>query len=182
MYTLRPTTEFRRNVRYLERCREDMSLLKVILEKLRSGDQLPEWSKDENYYGTVRRCAFGAGMLLLYDCDEENEQVLLISAGREEIIEKRPNNDIQWLKQLVRSPVKTLLTILLITAVTFGLATQIGEYVVTEEAVKRSVQTYHGAGTIENGENPLDPDIRRGTAARCYCEESCILSKNPSCR
>ncbi len=63
MYTLRPTTEFRRNVRRLRRQRADLSPLETVLKYLRTGAPLPDWCRDGHYRGAVRRCTVGAAAI-----------------------------------------------------------------------------------------------------------------------
>ena len=53
------------------------------------------------------------------------------------------------LKTLYRSPVKTVLTFILLVAVTFALFSQVLEYVVTKRETERAVGEYIGAGSVE---------------------------------
>ena len=50
---------------------------------------------------------------------------------------------------LLRTPIKTILTLLLVTAVTFGLLTQTAEYAVTNREFNNNVERYYGTGTVE---------------------------------
>ena len=53
------------------------------------------------------------------------------------------------LKVLYRSPVKTILTFILLAAVTFALFSQVMEYAVTSREMKKAVELYDGVGSIE---------------------------------
>jgi len=59
------------------------------------------------------------------------------------------------LKTLYRSPVRTILTFILLAAVTFALFSQVLEHVVTLREVNAAVSEYYGAGAVEIKE----PDV-----------------------
>ena len=50
---------------------------------------------------------------------------------------------------LIRSPVKTLLTVVLLAAVMFALLSRVSEYAVTAEEFNSLAKTYHGIGIVE---------------------------------
>ena len=55
------------------------------------------------------------------------------------------------LKTLFRSPVKTVLTFLLILAVTFSLFSQVLEYSVAKREMEKAVAEYKGVGSVFSG-------------------------------
>ena len=56
------------------------------------------------------------------------------------------------LKILYRSPVKTILTFILLVAVTFALFSQVLEYSVAKREMEKAVAEYKGMGSVVNGE------------------------------
>lgn len=62
------------------------------------------------------------------------------------------------LKTLYRSPVKTVLTFLLLAAVTFALFAQVMEHAVTQRELDNAISAYFGAGNVEN--TVLHPNAR----------------------
>lgn len=63
------------------------------------------------------------------------------------------------LKTLYRSPVRTILTFILLAAVTFALFSQVMEHAVTQRELDNAISTYFGAGNVEN--TVLHPNARR---------------------
>ena len=63
------------------------------------------------------------------------------------------------LKALYRSPVKTVLTFILLAAVNFALFSQVLEHAVTQRELDKAISTYFGAGNVEN--TVLHPNARR---------------------
>ena len=55
------------------------------------------------------------------------------------------------LKILYRSPVKTILTFILLVAVTFALFSQVLEYSVAKREMEKAVESYKGTGSVVNG-------------------------------
>ncbi len=53
------------------------------------------------------------------------------------------------IKILFRSPVKTIVTFLLLTAISFMLLSRVYEYAITAREYKNIENTYQGIGTIE---------------------------------
>ena len=158
MAVLRPTGTFRRDLRRLKRQGEDLSSLKTLLTHLHEGTPLPKWSRDAVFKDTVRRCFFGAKTSLLYERDEKADQIMLIAVGLESSLVKSRPHAASWLKTLLRSPVKTLLTFLLIATVTFGLVSQTGEYSITAKEYADTMALYKGVGAVDVLERPTDAD------------------------
>ena len=64
-----------------------------------------------------------------------------------------------WLKTLYRSPVRTVLTFILLASVTFALFSQVMEHAVTQRELDNAISTYFGAGNVES--SVLHPNARR---------------------
>ncbi len=60
------------------------------------------------------------------------------------------------LKTLLRAPVKTLLTFLLVTAATFALFSRVTDYAVTTRETAKAESFYHGAAGLDNSTPPMD--------------------------
>ncbi|MBQ8830277.1 MAG: ABC transporter permease [Oscillospiraceae bacterium] len=60
------------------------------------------------------------------------------------------------LKMLLRSPARTALTFILLAAVTFALFSQVMEYTIASNEIKRAVERYDGVATVEV--SPLAPE------------------------
>lgn len=56
---------------------------------------------------------------------------------------------LQLIKTLFRTPIKTFLTFLLLSAVTFVLFSRVGEYSITSKEIKNSAKEYRGIGSAE---------------------------------
>ena len=54
------------------------------------------------------------------------------------------------LKTMIRSPLKTLLTFLLIVAASFSLFSRVTDYAVTMRETKRAESFYHGVAALDN--------------------------------
>lgn len=61
---------------------------------------------------------------------------------------------LQLIKTLFRTPFKTFLTFLLLSAVTFVLFSRVGEYSITSKEIESSAKDYRGIGSVENAPAP----------------------------
>jgi ABC-type antimicrobial peptide transport system permease subunit len=66
------------------------------------------------------------------------------------------------LNSTIRSPVKTIITFLLVVAVSFGLLSQIGEFTATNRVINRSEEMYNGVGTFESENDAEKYDTSMG--------------------
>lgn len=62
------------------------------------------------------------------------------------------------LKTLLRSPVKTLLTFLLVAAASFALFSRVTDYVITSREAARAESMYHGVAALDNSVDPIIMD------------------------
>lgn len=62
------------------------------------------------------------------------------------------------LKTLLRSPVKTLLTFLLVAAASFALFSRVTDYVITSREAARAESMYHGVAALDNSVEPIIMD------------------------
>ena len=60
------------------------------------------------------------------------------------------------LKTLLRAPVKTLLTFLLIAAATFALFSRVTDYAVTTRETAKAESFYHGVAGLDNSTPPME--------------------------
>ena len=69
MYEVKPTSRFRRDLKYIERRGYDMRLLKILIQTLASGEPLAEKHKDHALSGVwskFRECHVTSDWLLIY--------------------------------------------------------------------------------------------------------------------
>lgn len=73
-YTLKPTTKFQKDLKRIQKRGYDLDLLKEIIKKLASGEELPEKNRDHalsgNYAG-CRECHIAPDWLLVYEIDND---------------------------------------------------------------------------------------------------------------
>lgn len=62
------------------------------------------------------------------------------------------------LKTLLRSPVKTLLTFLLVAAASFALFSRVTDYVITSREAAKAESMYHGVAALDNSVEPVIMD------------------------
>ena len=83
-YNLRPTTQFRKDLKRMQKRGVDISLLKDVLKKLAAGEPLPEKNMDHMLFGDYkghRECHINSDWLLIYRIVEKQSVVSLISTG-----------------------------------------------------------------------------------------------------
>ena len=61
-------------------------------------------------------------------------------------------------KTILRSPVKTLLTFLLVAAASFALFSRVTDYVITSREAARAQSMYHGVAALDNSVEPIIMD------------------------
>ena len=82
---------------------------------------------------------------------------------------------LQLLKTLFRTPFKTFLTFLLLSAVTFVFVSRIGEYSITNNEIKKSAKEYRGIGSAE-----IAPASDTYPGSPSYIHEDSRLAQNDS--
>ena len=84
MFTIKPTTRFRKDVKQAQKRGCDMALLTDIIRKLSLGEVLPPKNRDHaltgNYAG-CRECHITPDWLLVYEIEEQQLFLYLIRTG-----------------------------------------------------------------------------------------------------
>ena len=149
MNQIRFTLRFRLDHRRCKRKGCDMKKLRVLLELLRLGAPLPLDSRNASVKGTkARACRIEPGWQLIYQTKEGMVTLLRMKY----IPRKRPKAAPPlglWFKTLLRSPVKTLLTVFLLAAAAFLLLDNLSSYAMQTEAVKQAEEKVEGVLTVE---------------------------------
>ncbi len=132
--------------------------LRALLELLRLGAPLPLDCRDAAMKGTnVRACRVEPGWLLVYRIKEGVVILLRVQYIRRERPKAAPPMGL-WFKTLLRSPVKTALTVLLLTAAAFLLLDNLSSYAMQTEAVREAEEKVEGVLTVERSRviRPVD--------------------------
>ncbi len=80
-HSLRPTTQFRKDVKRLKKRGLDMSLLRAVVKKLAAGEALPEKNRDHLLFGDFagcRECHITPYWLMIYEI-YQNELILYLT-------------------------------------------------------------------------------------------------------
>ena len=71
------------------------------------------------------------------------------------------------LKSLLRDPLKSLLTFLLIAAASFSLCSRVTDYAVTNRETAKAESFYHGVAALDNSAQPIgrirNPGLQPGS-------------------
>lgn len=84
MYTLKPTTKFKRDLKRVQQRGYDISLLTTIIKKLAAGEPLPEKHKDHELTGNFvgcRECHITPDWLLIYEIADDELYLYLTRTG-----------------------------------------------------------------------------------------------------
>lgn len=84
MYSLRPTSRFRKDLKRVQKRGYEISLLTEVIKKLASGEQLPEKNKDHalsGYFAGCRECHILPDWLLIYEIAEDDLILYLTRTG-----------------------------------------------------------------------------------------------------
>ena len=160
-YTVKTTAQFKEDCRLATARGLDMRLLEDVIEKLALGETLPRHCRDRAMAedSAYRQCRVGGKWLLVYRIDEGLLVLTLTRTGKRGALFGREKPEKQKgaaamrtpliLKQLLRSPLKTAVTFLLIAVLIFSLFIQMSEYFKTEAEFKTTVDSYSGTGYVE---------------------------------
>ncbi len=149
MNTLRYTARFRRDYRKGVAKGCDPAKLRALLELLRRGAPLPVGSRDAALRGTEARvCRVEPGWVLVYQTREGMVTLLRLKYKQRERPKAAPPMGL-WFKTLLRSPVKTALTALLLAAAAFLLLDNLSSYAMQTEAIKQAEEAVEGVLTVE---------------------------------
>ncbi|MBR4703307.1 MAG: type II toxin-antitoxin system YafQ family toxin [Oscillospiraceae bacterium] len=158
MNKLRYTLRFRRDYRWGLKKGCDGGKLRALLELLRLGSPLPQSAKDSSLpWAEARACRVEPGWILVYRAREGAVTLLRIKYVRKERPSYAPPMKL-WFKTLLRSPVKTALTVLLLAAACFLLLDNLSSYVMQTEAIQQAEKAAEGVLTVERSQvrNPWD--------------------------
>ena len=158
MANLRYTARFKRDYRKGVAKGCDGEKLKALLELLRLDRPLPLGSRDaaaEN--AEVRSCRVEPGWQLAYRVKEGEVTLLRLKFARKERPKAAPPMAL-WFKTLLRSPVKTALTVLLLAVAAFLLLDNLSSYAMQTQAIKQAEEKVEGVLTVERSRviRPVD--------------------------
>ena len=149
MRNLRYTARFRRDYRQGVARGCDPQKLRALLELLRLGAPLPLDSRDGPVKGAeARACRVEPGWLLVYRVKNGEVNLLRMKYVQKERPSGAPPMGL-WFRTLLRSPVKTVLTVLLLAAAAFLLLDNLSSYAMQTEAVRQAEEKVEGVLTVE---------------------------------
>ncbi len=149
MAKLRFTWRFRLDYRRSMRKGCNLGKLKSLLALLRRGSPLPLDCRDTAVRGTkARACRVEPGWVLIYQTKEGMVTLLRLKYVQKERATGAPPMGL-WFRTLLRSPVKTALTVLLLTAAAFLLLENLSSYAMQTEAVRQAEEQVEGVLTVE---------------------------------
>ena len=83
-YTIKPTTQFKKDLKIAEKSHRNISLLKEVINKLANGEKLEQKYRDHSLTGNWkghRECHVQPDWLLIYEIDGENLFLYLTRTG-----------------------------------------------------------------------------------------------------
>ena len=160
-YTLKPTARFMRDYRQAKHRGTDMAPLRAVIAALAAGETLPPEYRDCPLSGELlgcRECQVQPGRLLVYRIDGEVLQLVLIRTGARSDLYRQGVTAMKKstsLRMLLRSPVKTAVTLLLIAAASFLFLYNLLDYAMTKREYDRTYSQYHGYFSVMHQEDQL---------------------------
>ncbi len=149
MPKLRYTALFRRDFRKGVARGCDPEKLRSLLELLRRGAPLPLNSRDGPMKNAeARACRVEPGWLLVYRIRKDVVTLMRVKYIKKERPTGAPPMKL-WFKTLLRSPVKTVLTVLLLAAAAFLLLDNLSSYAMQSEAIREAEAKVEGVLTVE---------------------------------
>ncbi len=149
MPKLRYTALFRRDFRKGVARGCDPEKLRSLLELLRRGAPLPLNSRDGPMKNAeARACRVEPGWLLVYRIRKDVVTLMRVKYIKKERPTGAPPIKL-WFKTLLRSPVKTVLTVLLLAAAAFLLLDNLSSYAMQSEAIREAEAKVEGVLTVE---------------------------------
>ena len=166
MYTIKPTAEFKRDYRRAQQKGLDMGPLNAVITALAAGETLPAEYRDRPLSGDMqgyRECQVQPNRLLVYYIDGEVLVLTLLRTGtRGDVYHREGANAVKLsrsLKSLLRSPVKTAMTLLLLAAAAFLFLYNLGEYAISDREYREARDKYEGVLTVEEESVPDNASI-----------------------
>ena len=164
-YTIKPTPQFRRDYARAKQKGLDMGPLNAAIAALAAGESLPPECRDRPLGGDMRgyrECQVQPDRLLIYRVDGDVLLLHLIRTGsRGEVYHREGANAMKQtkaLRTLVRSPMKTAVTLLLLAATAFLFLYNLGEYAVSDREYREARDQYEGVLTVEEEPVPDNTD------------------------
>lgn len=168
-YVIKPTPQFERDYKRAAGKGLDLAPLNAVITALAAGESLPTENRDRPLGGGLsgcRECKAGPNRLLIYRLDGEVQELHLLRVGsRGEVYRREGVNAMKpakALKTLVRSPLKTAVTLLLLAAAAFLFLYNLGEYAVSDREYREARDQYEGVLTVEEqppADNPYIYDF-----------------------
>ena len=161
-YVVKTTPHFQRDYRRAGRAGEDLGPLDDVIRALAAGEPLPPENRDRPLTGEwsgYRECRVEPGRVLVYHLRGEAPVLTLVRTGAEtELYRKGGTMQMKnGLKALYRSPVKTVLTLLLLGLGAFLFLYNLGEYAVSDREYREARDRYEGVLTAE--ESPVQAKL-----------------------
>ncbi len=165
-YTVKTTSHFQRDYRRAKRGGRDMAALDAAILALAAGEPLPSGSRDRALTGEwsgYRECEVQPGWVLVYHIRGEALVLTLIRTGaRTELYRREGGNAMRQtkaLRTLIRSPLKTAVTLLLLAAAAFLFLYNLGEYSVSDREYREARDKYQGVLTVEEQAVPVNSSV-----------------------
>ncbi len=161
-YTIKTTPQFRRDYRRAVQQGRDAGPLQAAITALAAGETLPEECRDRPLIGRragYRECQVRPGWVLVYRIDRDVLVLTLVRAGtRTELYHREGVNPMRRstsVRMLLRSPLKTAVTLLLIAAASFLFLYNLLDYAMTKREFTRNYGQYHGYFSLMHPEDRL---------------------------
>ncbi|MBR5702572.1 MAG: type II toxin-antitoxin system mRNA interferase toxin, RelE/StbE family [Oscillospiraceae bacterium] len=165
-YAISPTPQFERDYRRAAKTGLDMAPLNAVIAALAAGGPLPPENRDRPLGGELygyRECQIRPDRLLVYRIDGDLLLLHLIRTGtRGEVYHREGGSALKQtkaLRTLIRSPLKTAVTLLLLAAAAFLFLYNLGEYAVSDREYREARDKYHGVLTVEEQAVPVNTSI-----------------------
>jgi addiction module RelE/StbE family toxin len=133
-----------------------MGPLRAAVAALAAGEALPPESRDRPLSGELtdcRECLVPPDRLLVYRIDDSEPALTLVRTGtRTELYRREGGNTMRQtkaLRTLIRSPLKTAVTLLLLAAAAFLFLYNLSEYSVSDREYREARDKYEGVLTVE---------------------------------
>ena len=160
-YAVKPTEQFKRDYkRAMERGR-DMRPLDAVIAALAEGETLPRENRDQPLSGRwagYRECQAAPDQILVYRMDGDLLVLTLTRTGTLTELYGKGGTAMRKstsLRMLLRSPVKTAVTLLLIAAASFLFLYNLLDYAITKREYDRTYGQYHGYFSVMHQEDQL---------------------------
>ncbi len=160
-YTVKPTAQFERDYQRAVQKGRDMRPLKAVISALAAGEALPPENRDRPLSGRwagYRECQASPDLLLIYRIDGDILVLTLTRTGKRTELYGKGGTAMKKstsLRMLLRSPVKTAVTLLLIAAASFLFLYNLLDYAMTKREYDRNYGEYHGYVSLLHAEDRL---------------------------